>query len=162
MNQVILLTGGNLGDRLSILQQAKESIERTVGQINTESPLIESEAWGFESENAFLNQVLVVDTELSAQEVLSKIQKIEEALGRVRKTEQWISRLIDIDILFFNDEIIESKDLIIPHQYIQDRRFTLFALNTILPNYIHPKLQLPISTLLENCKDQSKVEVYHA
>jgi 2-amino-4-hydroxy-6-hydroxymethyldihydropteridine diphosphokinase len=162
MNQVILLTGGNLGDRLSILQKAKESIESTVGYIKTSSPLIESEAWGFESENAFLNQTLIVDTELSAHQVLTEVQKIEIVLGRVRKTEQWISRLIDIDILFFNNELVESSDLIIPHQHIQDRRFTLFALNTIIPNYIHPKLQLPISTLLNNCKDQSKVEVYHA
>jgi 2-amino-4-hydroxy-6-hydroxymethyldihydropteridine diphosphokinase len=162
MNQVILLTGGNLGDRLSILRQAKELVKTTVGTINIASPLIESEAWGFDSENTFLNQVLVVDTELSAYQVLTEVQRIEIDLGRVRKTEQWISRLIDIDILFFNNELIESTDLTIPHQHIQDRRFTLFALNTIIPNYIHPKLQLPISTLLNNCKDQSKVEVYHA
>jgi len=162
MNQVILLTGGNLGDRLSILRQAKELVKTTVGTINIASPLIESEAWGFDSENTFLNQVLVVDTELSAYQVLTEVQRIEIDLGRVRKTEQWISRLIDIDILFFNNELIESTDLTIPHQHIQDRRFTLFALNTIIPNYIHPKLQLPISNLLDNCKDQSKVEVCHA
>ena len=162
MNQVILLTGGNLGNRLSILQQARKLIENTVGKMNTISPLIESEAWGFESENAFLNQILIVDTELSAHQVLIETQKIEIKLGRIRKTEQWISRLIDIDILFFNNELIDSDKLTIPHEHIQNRKFTLFALNTIIPNYVHPKLKVSISNLLKDCKDKSKVEVYHA
>jgi len=162
MNQVILLTGGNLGNRLSNLQKAKELIESSVGNITLESPVVASEAWGFESENVFLNQILCINTSLTPYQLLSAIQKIEVSLGRVRKMKRWISRLIDIDILFFNNELIESKNLTIPHQHIQDRRFTLFALNTIVPDFVHPKFQLPISTLLDNCKDQSKVEVYYA
>ncbi len=162
MNKLVLLTGGNMGNRKEVLDNARHAIESLIGKIRSSSPLIQSEAWGFESDQAFLNQVLVIDTSYSAIEVLNKIQEIELSLGRVRKTEQWVSRIIDIDILFFNNELVESTDLTIPHQHIQDRRFTLFALNTILPNYIHPKLGLPISSLLNNCKDQSKVEVYNA
>jgi 2-amino-4-hydroxy-6-hydroxymethyldihydropteridine diphosphokinase len=162
MNRVVLLTGGNLDDRIRILQDAKKAIEMHIGRIYNASPIIKSEAWGFESKQDFLNQVIVVDTSLSPIEVLNEIQKIEIDLGRVRKSEQWVSRLIDIDILFYNDEIIESDRLIIPHKHIQDRRFTLYALNQIMAAYQHPIYKKSIKELLHNCDDKSKVEVYYA
>lgn len=151
-----------MGNRNEILLNAKMAIASTVGSISIGSPLIESEAWGFESEQAFLNQVLVVDTPYSAIEVLDSIQEIEFKLGRVRKSEQWVSRPIDIDILFYNNDIIENSRLSIPHKHIQDRRFTLYGLNLILPDYFHPKLKVHIKELLQSCEDNSKVEVYHA
>ncbi len=162
MNKVVLLSGGNLGDRKLILQLAFQKIGEKVGKIAAYSPIVESEAWGFESENNFLNQVLIVNTNQSAPEVLNRIHEIELELGRERKEEQWVSRKIDIDILFFNDEIMNSRELTIPHKHIQDRRFTLFALKLLMPDYIHPVLNKSINELLSTCKDKSKVEIYHA
>jgi 2-amino-4-hydroxy-6-hydroxymethyldihydropteridine diphosphokinase len=162
MNRVVLLTGGNLGDRKRILQDARKAIEMLIGSVLKASPIIQSEAWGFESEQDFLNQVIVVDTSLSPIEVLNEIQKIEIDLGRERKSEQWVSRLIDIDILFYNDEIIYSDRLTIPHKHIQDRKFTLYALNQIMSKYQHPIYKKSIKELLHNCNDKSKVEVYYA
>jgi len=162
MNRVVLLTGGNLDDRIKILQDAKKAIEMHVGCISNASPIVESEAWGFESEQDFLNQVIVADTNLSPIEVLNRIQKIEIDLGRVRKTEQWVSRSIDIDILFYNDDIIESDRLTIPHKHIQDRRFTLYALNQIMAAYQHPVFKKSIEQLFLDCEDKLKVEVYNA
>ena len=161
MNRLVLLTGGNMGNRKEVLDNARHAIESLIGKIRSSSPLIQSEAWGFESEQAFLNQVLVVDTSYSAIEVLNKIQEIELSLGRVRKTEQWVSRIIDIDILFFNNEIIEAPRLSIPHKHIHDRRFTLYGLNLIMPNYTHPIFDVSIKEMLQSCKDQSDVEVYN-
>jgi len=162
MNKVVLLTGGNLGNRKEVLEKAKTAVELHIGKIRSASPLIQSEAWGFESEQAFLNQVLVVDTSYSAIEVLDKIQEIELSLGRVRKTEQWVSRIIDIDILFFNNEVVEIPRLNIPHKHIQDRKFTLYGLNLIMPEYIHPKFKVSIKEMLQSCEDQSEVEVFYA
>jgi len=162
MNKVVLLTGGNLGNRLRILVDAKRLIDSQIGSVIQSSPIVESEAWGFESADNFLNQVLVISTELSAKEVLNKTQEIELNLGRIRKKEQWVSRNIDIDILFYNNDIIDSEKLIIPHQHIQDRRFTLFALNKVLADYQHPVLKKSIKELLKECSDKSKVAIYHA
>ena len=161
MNEVILLTGGNLGDRMQFLQNAKKAIEDKVGSVIQSSPIIKSKAWGFDSIDYFLNQVLIVKTSLNAIEVLDNIQEIERKLGRIRKSEQWVSRLIDIDILFYNNEILISERLTIPHKHIQNRRFTLFGLNFIAPKYIHPQLNKTIHQLLMNCTDNLKVEVYH-
>jgi 2-amino-4-hydroxy-6-hydroxymethyldihydropteridine diphosphokinase len=162
MNKVILLTGGNIGDRKKVLGQARLAIASTVGSILEQSPIIESTAWGFESEDAFLNQVLIIETSLSAIDILDTIQQIELDLGRTRKDVQWTSRIIDIDILFFNSEIIESERLSIPHKHIQDRRFTLFGLNTLIPEFEHPVLHKTIAALLQSCEDKSEVEVYNA
>lgn len=160
-NNVVLLTGCNLGNRLSQINQAKEMITMNIGNSSSISPIVKSKAWGFNSDEFFLNQVMNIETEFSAKEVLSLTQEIELKLGRTPKKEQWSSRLIDIDILFFNNEIIESEQLTIPHKYIQDRRFTLFALDLIMPNYIHPSLNQKIHKLLSGCTDKSEVEVYH-
>lgn len=162
MNNVVILTGSNLGDRFSLLNRAKDMIIHDIGKLLSYSPIVKSEAWGFDSSHFFLNQVLVIETEFTANEVLSKTQEIECNLGRTRKEKQWSSRLIDIDILFFNKEVIDSEQLTIPHKYIQDRKFTLFALDFILPNFIHPTLNMSINQLLTMCNDQSEVEVYLA
>jgi len=162
MNTIVLLTGGNLGNRTSILTDAKKAIELQVGKIKQASIFIESEAWGFESAHPFLNQILIISTNQSAIEVLNTIQQIELDLGRVRKKEQWSSRLIDIDILFYNKESINSDRLTIPHKHIRDRRFTLYGLNTIIPEFNHPQYNKTIEQLLVECSDKSKVGEYHA
>src|SRR5690606_39368279 len=112
-------------------------IETRIGQIILKSKVYESQAWGVENHPAFLNQVLFIETELSAQKVLHDILQIELVLGRIRG-QRWGSRLIDIDILYYNNETIHSEDLQVTHPYIQDRNFTLISLAEIAPKYIHP------------------------
>lgn len=157
MNQVYLLTGGNLGDRYSLLERAKKIIVEKIGKIVKESSIYETTPWGFNSEQDFLNQVLIVSTDLSPKKVLNKCFEIEKELGRVRQSEQYSSRTIDIDILFYNDEIIHEQELIIPHERLHERRFTMEPLVEISPEYTHPKLNKTLSELLAECEDVSEV-----
>lgn len=156
MNKAILLIGGNMGNRLTYIESAKALLLKQTKMV-AESSIWESEAWGFSTKDLFLNQVIVVKTTLSSVELLNEIQNIENALGRKRKEEQWISRIIDIDILFFNSEIIETAQLKIPHPQIQNRRFTLEPLNEIAPNIVHPVFKIKVKEILNQCTDQGKV-----
>lgn len=156
-NQIYLLTGGNLGDRYGLLERAKKKIVEKIGEIIKESSIYETAPWGFNSEQDFLNQVFNVSTDLSPKELLNKCFEIENELGRVRQLEQYSSRTIDIDILFYNDEIIHEQELIIPHERLHKRRFTLEPLVEISPEYAHPKLNKTLSELLAECKDVSEV-----
>ena len=157
MNKVILLLGGNQGHRFELLNRALILIDNNIGIIINESTVYESEPWGFIDENDFLNKVVVVQTNKSADEVLSSIHHIENQCGRKRYGGHWESRTMDIDILFFNNEIIKTERLIIPHEQIQNRKFTLIPIVEILPDFIHPKSQNSMSELLEECKDKSIV-----
>lgn len=156
MNTAILLLGSNIEDRSNYLRLSLEALSE-IGNIKIKSAVYESESWGFLSNTNFYNQVIVIETEYSSSDLLYKLQKIESELGRKRQGPEYISRTIDLDILFFNDDIIESNNLIIPHQQIQNRRFTLLPLNEILPEYIHPKLKISIKKLLDLCQDQGNV-----
>ena len=156
-NIVFLLIGGNLGNRFKLLSQAKSDIQKEIGQIKKESSVYETAAWGFNSENNFLNQVLIISTEFSPAQVLEKCQKIENTLGRKRTTNQYSSRTIDVDILFFNNDIVDLPDLIIPHKQLHKRRFTLEPLVEIAPDYIHPVLNKTMEELLKNCSDNSEI-----
>lgn len=158
MNKVFLLIGGNLGDRLALLNAAKEHISKDAGKITQESSIYETAAWGFVSEQDFLNQVIIISTDLSPNQVLRKCQIIENILGRVRQSEHYASRTMDIDILFYNDEIINTRDLIIPHERLHQRRFTLEPLVEIAPNFIHPVNKKSPSELLHECTDKAKVK----
>jgi 2-amino-4-hydroxy-6-hydroxymethyldihydropteridine diphosphokinase len=158
MNKVLLLIGGNLDDRFGLLIEAKEKILKEIGTIKKESSIYETAPWGFESEQDFLNQVIIVSTSLSPIQVLEKCQFIEDRLGRVRQSEQYISRTMDIDILFYNDEIINISDLIIPHERLHERRFTLAPLVEIAPNFIHPVIKKSLSEILKNCLDEADVK----
>ncbi len=163
MNQAILLLGGNLGDRKMLLIQAIKEIAKNCGSIIKKSKIYESEAWGFESKHNFLNQAISIETKLNAMELLIKLQQIEKKLGRQNKTnteQVYSSRLIDIDILFFNREIINNKDLIIPHPRLHLRKFTLNCLLDISPEYIHPILENSIKTISNKCVDKAKVWQY--
>ncbi|NOQ24744.1 MAG: 2-amino-4-hydroxy-6-hydroxymethyldihydropteridine diphosphokinase [Bacteroidales bacterium] len=158
MNQVFLLIGGNLDDRFGLLSAAKEDISIEIGTILKESSIYETAPWGFESEQDFLNQVIIVSTSLSPIQVLRKCQIIEDRLGRVRKSEQYISRTMDIDILFYNDEIMNTSELIIPHERLHQRRFTLEPLVEIAPNLMHPVIKKLLSELLNKCTDKAEVK----
>jgi len=152
MNEAFLLTGGNMDERKGFLSKAKMEIEAYCGKIIQESPIYETAAWGKEDQPAFLNQVLKIETKLSSQELLKEILKIEEHLGRKRGL-KYGPRTIDIDILFFNQEVIDLQGLKIPHPQMQNRRFVLVPLNDMAPQMIHPVFKKTLSQLLAECPD---------
>ena len=157
MNKAYLLTGGNEGDRYLHMQQAKANIELICGRIIRVSSVYETAPWGKADQADFLNQVLLVETLLRPMNLLQSILEIEKELGRKRSIRN-APRSIDIDILLYNDEIIESAGLTIPHPRISERRFVLEPLNEIAPDYIHPVFQKSIQQLLSECKDELAVK----
>lgn len=158
-NKAFLLIGGNMGDRENLLLLARKGIEETCGHTVRVSSVYETAAWGLEAQPAFLNQVLEIETSLSAVELLQKILSLEEALGRKRDV-KYGPRLIDIDILFFNDDVMNSKELIVPHPQMQNRRFVLVPLAEAAPQKMHPVLQKSVSQLLKECPDGLAVQKF--
>ena len=154
--QVVLIIGGNLYDRMALIDQCRKLLADFLGPASKASVVYESEAWGGKSSGNYLNQVLAFDTELSAMEILEGIQSIEQQLGRSRE-EKWGNRTMDIDILAFGEEAIETDLLSIPHPFLHLRRFVLVPLAEILPNWIHPLLRKSASELLDKCPDISQV-----
>lgn len=157
INEIFLLLGANLGDRNNSLSNATETIEKNVGKVVQSSSLYETEAWGNIHQPSFLNQVLKVVSKLSAEVLLEKLLLIEQKAGRIRTLKN-APRVIDIDILFFNDEVYDLPNLKIPHPEIQNRNFVLQPLNEIVPSFVHPIFCKTISTLLKECKDLLKAE----
>jgi len=157
MTKAYLLLGGNSGDRFYYLEKAVCLIDGEIGEVINKSSVYESEPWGFKHKNYFLNQVLLVETMLSPEELLFKINKIENKLGRIRKGDQYLERTIDIDILFFDNHIIENKKLKIPHRHLHKRMFALTPLGEIDPELGHPLLNKTIKELKRDCKDSLKV-----
>ncbi len=158
MNKVVLLLGSNLGDSQSLFQQTIVLLSDRVGVIELRSSLYESPPWGFEHENDFYNQVLVLQTALAPEQMLRECLQIETDLGRERKEQGYAARTIDVDLLFVGDEVIESDVLILPHPRLQLRRFTLLPLVELMPDFIHPVLQKKMRVLLQECEDQSEVK----
>jgi 2-amino-4-hydroxy-6-hydroxymethyldihydropteridine diphosphokinase len=154
---VYLLTGSNIGDSFASLQQAKQAIHLKVGEVVSASSIYKTEPWGNKDQQDFLNQVLNVDTSLEPIDVLKTVLQIEQEMGRNR-IEKWGPRIIDIDILFYDELIMETNELKIPHPFLHERRFTLMPLNEIAPELVHPLLNLPVSSLLAQCSDHSVVE----
>ncbi len=147
-----LIIGGNLDNREQQLQIAKDWIQEKVGQIITASSVYETAAWGVTDQPDFLNQVLLVETNLSPIKLLDAIQWIETEMGRVR-LRHWGERIMDIDILFYEDQIIDEPRLQVPHPGIPDRNFVLAPLAEIAPNFIHPIFQKSIESLSLACTD---------
>ena len=148
-----------MGEREDYLQNASELLAAEIGVIQKESKIYESVPWGVENQNNYLNQVLEIKSEFSAEEVLEGVLQIEDKIGRIRN-EKWGERIIDIDILFFNDSIVEKDGVCIPHIHLHNRRFVLIPLNEITPSFIHPKYNKTIEELLSECKDIESVEEY--
>lgn len=148
LQQYVLLTGSDLGNREENLRQAASLIEQRIGTILQESTVHETEPWGFASTTKFLNQAILVETSLNSNAILQEILGIEEELGRIRQTEQWVSRLIDIDILCAEQVTVVSKSLRIPHEHLHDREFALRPLCELVPHWKHPILNKPYITIL--------------
>ena len=157
MNSVYLLLGANIGNALASFAKAKEYIEDYIGAIKAESSVYCSEPWGFESTDMFYNQALLTETKLSPEHLLSSIQRIESKMGRKRRKGIIESRIIDIDILFYNNLVFNEKDLEIPHPRLHLRKFTLIPMTDLDPDLNHPVFLKTINQLLEECDDKLKV-----
>ena len=150
---IYLLLGSNLGNRNENLQLSISLIEKHIGSILAFSSIYESVSWGYKSENPFYNQALKVKTELTAMASLTNVLKIETILKRERSNSQYTDRIIDIDILFYNNEIIETEKLKVPHPLLQNRMFALKPMAELDQNYIHPIKLKTINELISLCKD---------
>jgi 2-amino-4-hydroxy-6-hydroxymethyldihydropteridine diphosphokinase len=152
MNRVFLLLGSNLGDRKLFLQQAIMHIAYDIGPTGRISSVYETQSWGKTNEPDYLNMVVELETDLSAKTILVKILSIEHVMGRKRE-EKWGSRIIDIDILYYNHDIINEEGLNVPHPELHKRRFTLEPLAEIAPDFIHPILKKNNLQLKNELKD---------
>ncbi len=157
MNTAYLLIGGNLGNRKENFSRAVSLINEQCGSLTKSSSVYETEAWGITDQPSFLNQALEIVTELNARQLMRKILKIEKIMGRVRK-EKLGPRIIDIDILLFENEIHDLRFLKIPHPELQNRRFVLVPLAEINSGLQHPVLRKTIAQLLEECPDNLEVK----
>ena len=159
MNIVFLQLGSNLGNREQLLRTSISYIEESVGEVVKKSKVYESTPWRVEGQENYLNQILKVKTKLQADNVLVRILQIEKNLGRV-KLEKWGERLIDIDIIFYNDDIIETAELCVPHKHMHERMFVLTPLHDIASEVVHPKYNKTVDELLQICTDAEFVKEY--
>ena len=156
MNIAYLLIGGNLGDRFANLNIAQKLIHQKLGIISQTSSIYETAAWGYTAQPDFLNQAVCIETSYNAFELLLQILKLEKEMGRTRDLSMG-PRIIDIDIIYFNNEILNDTTLIVPHPKITDRRFVLLPMVEIAPDYIHPILLKSNTILLKECGDSLAV-----
>lgn len=154
---IYLSLGSNLGNRLELLYSARKLIWRELGNSGLTSKVYESAPWGFNSENYFYNCCISVFTGLDPLPLMEGIFSIEKTLGRERSLDGYSDRLIDIDLLFFGDLVLEHPRLKIPHPTIGQRRFVLEPMSEIAPNLIHPINGLSIKKMLQQCQDPGRV-----
>ena len=159
MDKVVLIIGGNLGDRRELIKEANRLLVLHFGIPKISSSIFETEAWGGKSAGNYLNQVLIFETAQSPENIMAIILDIEKEMGRQRDL-KWGDRTMDIDILYFGNKIISKPNLVIPHPFIQERRFVLVPLNETIPDFSHPILAKTHRELLESCSDTSRVVVF--
>lgn len=160
MNVAFLSLGGNMGNRMENLEAALQAITLQCGRPLHVSSVYETAAWGFDSDQKYLNQVIKINTILTAHQLLKTVLDIEQQLGRTRQGHQYSDRIIDIDLLFFNADVINDADLCVPHPRLHLRKFTLVPLAQIDGNFIHPQLHKNMNTLLLECEDLLEVKKY--
>ena len=160
MKAAYLLIGGNIGDRLGFMAAAKEKMKQKGIELIRQSAIYETAAWGITDQPSFLNQVLEIVTSLNPEELLSELLSIEQELGRIR-AEKNGARTIDIDILYFESQLIHTPGLSIPHDRIPIRRFVLIPLAELIPDFIDPKTNKSIVEMLNDCPDSLEVAFYN-
>lgn len=160
MNRAFLCLGGNLGNRLENIEKALISIEKKAGNIVQTSPIYETEAWGSKSKNTYLNLCTEIETDLSPQDLIKTLLQIEKEHGRKRTSNKNSDRTMDIDVLFYNNNIIDKPAIQIPHPRLHLRKFVLKPLSDIAPQLKHPVLKSTVKTLLKNCKDPLTVKEF--
>jgi 2-amino-4-hydroxy-6-hydroxymethyldihydropteridine diphosphokinase len=155
MCKVYLGLGSNQGDRFNFIQQAIQAIEQEIGTVRKSSSYYETEPWGFKDNKCFINQVIEVSTDLSPDKLLPRILLIEKHLGRYRQPgdQQYSSRIIDIDILFYDNQIVSMPNLKIPHPQMHLRLFVLYPMFEIAPDFIHPVINETMQSILNHCTD---------
>lgn len=158
---VTVILGSNSGDKAEYIRQAAELLIRQTGTLAASSSLYETAPWGFESDEPFLNRVLQIETGLCPETFLRQALSIEKSLGRRRLPGvRYTSRTIDIDLLFYDSEIIRTPALTVPHPRIAERRFVLVPLDEIMPGFVHPVLRKSVSRLLAECSDPLPVKKF--
>ena len=157
MHTLVISTGSNLGDRQDNLETASLLLQERIGTLRRSSAIYESVPWGYDSPNSYFNQCLLLDVDLSPEDCLGIMLGIEQLMGRTRRNKEYLDRIIDIDILFYDDLVLDSPSLRIPHLKIPDRRFVLLPLVEILPDLEHPVLKKSARELLDLCSDPLEV-----
>lgn len=158
MHQVFLGIGGNIGNKYDNFNKALFLIENELGTIQEKSSVYETPPWGFQAEQNFWNMVAQIESEFSPDELLKRIKRMEQEFGRKDSGTNYASREMDIDILYFDDLVVENERLKIPHLHIPERLFVLVPLAEIAPQMRHPVLQKTNWELLESCQDKSEIK----
>lgn len=157
-HQTYISLGSNVGDKFFNLQQAVDAVFENIGSIHKISPVYQTASWGFEADD-FLNAVILVQTALSPEQLLKALLKIEKKLGRNRNPDSgYQSRIIDLDVLYYDDEVISTDQLQLPHPHMHKRRFILQPLCEIAPEELHPAIKKNTTQLLTECEDDTKTE----
>lgn len=161
MNTAYILLGTNKGNKLDNMQQAlSQLLIAGITPLHLSS-IYETAAWGNTNQDSFFNAVIKIETKLNAHQLMQLLLTIETKMGRVRNELKWQPRLIDLDILYFNEEVITSDFITVPHPFLHQRRFTLIPLAEIAATFVHPVLKLNNKQMLHNCEDRSEVVQLH-
>ena len=152
--KLVLSLGSNLGNRYAYLLRAIQKIEKYFNSKPVIAHFYETPPWGNENQSRYINTAIYLHTDIPIDQCLKKVQAIEKEMGRL-KTEKWGPRMIDIDILFYEDDVVEIDELVVPHQYLHQRAFVLKPLQDILPNFIHPLKNKTIIQLIKDSDDNT-------
>ena len=157
MKKAFLLLGGNIGEVTETFHTAILQIQEKCGKLESYSSIYQSDPWGFEADDPFLNQVLCINTQLEAEDLIDILLEIEKNLGRTRSGNGYQSRIIDIDILFIDELIINTQKLTIPHPRFEERLFAIIPVMEIAYNLKHPATGKSISEIKKECTDNGKI-----